>query len=214
MLKKFFSFFVLGSSLMLTACVSAGTATTGSTSANAATQTSASGSLLENLLGGLLGGTTQLSAERLAGTWNFVGTDCVFESENFLLKAGGEVAASQIETKLDGILGKVGFKPGACSYTFKADGTYTATIAGRQINGTFVVDAQNKTITMTYLAGLMQMTARVAYTGNSISLLYEGDKLLKLAETVAKVSGGTTGNTLSTLMQSYDGMLVGMKFKK
>ena len=33
----------------------------------------------------------------LTGTWAYVGPDCKFESDNLLAKAGGEVAAKQVE---------------------------------------------------------------------------------------------------------------------
>lgn len=40
----------------------------------------------------------------LTGTWAYVGPDCKFESDNLLAKAGGEVAAKQVEDKMSGVL--------------------------------------------------------------------------------------------------------------
>ena len=54
----------------------------------------------------------------LTGTWAYVGPDCKFESDNLLAKAGGEVAAKQVEDKMSGVLEKLGFKEGT-TYTFK-----------------------------------------------------------------------------------------------
>ena len=39
----------------------------------------------------------------LTGTWAYVGPDCKFESDNLLAKAGGEVAAKQVEDKKCGV---------------------------------------------------------------------------------------------------------------
>lgn len=214
-MRKISMLFAVCCLLLFAACTSlGGVVQSTSQTNNAANNASTGASMLSSLLSGLLGSTSQLTAESIVGTWQFSGSDCVFESENYLLKAGGEVAAAKVEEKVDGLLAKVGLKAGACSYTFNADGTYVVYIGGRQMTGNYVLDVENKTITMTYLAGVMQMQARVAYTGNTLSLLYEGDKVLKLAQTMAKVSGGTTGTTLSSLMNQYDGMLVGLKMTK
>ena len=46
----------------------------------------------------------------LTGTWAYVSPDCKFESDNLLAKAGGEVAAKQVEDKMSGVLEKLGFQ--------------------------------------------------------------------------------------------------------
>lgn len=217
MKKSFLLIPVLTICLLGSCMTSGGLSSLGGASNPSAGQTtsgaSKSASLLENLLGSLVGGNG-VTAKNIVGTWNFTGTDCVFETENFLMQAGGEVAATQIETKLDGILAKVGIKAGSCSYTFNGDGSYTATIGGRTMMGTYELDEENQTITMTYLAGLGKVTSKISKLGNSISLLYESDKLLKVASAVGKLTGGNAGNTLSTLMSSYDGLYVGLKLQK
>jgi hypothetical protein len=210
---------VFATLLLLTGCVAPRTMTTGTAPATPAqpvsgSSTSQSSSLLGNLLSGLLGGNKEISNRTLAGTWQFTGTDCVFESENFLLKAGGEVAAASIESKLNEVLAKVGIKAGSYSYTFHEEGSYTAQIGSRVMNGTYQLDATNQTITMTYLAGLGQMTSRIVKNGDKISLLYESDKMLKLATTLSTLTGGQTGSTLSSLLSSYDGMYIGLELQK
>ena len=114
------------------------TTTTPSTSTNT--------DVLGNLLSSLLGSSTTVSQSDLLGTWNYTGTDGVFESENLLAKAGGAVAASKIEEQLNTHLAKVGISKGACSYTFNKDNTYTATIGKRTISGTYTLDSSKKTV--------------------------------------------------------------------
>ena len=48
----------------------------------------------------------------MTGTWRYTGSAIEFESENLLKKAGGTVAASAAEQKLDEQLAKVGIKCG------------------------------------------------------------------------------------------------------
>ena len=76
---------------------------TGSTAGSGTTSTTDNGttSLLGNLLSSVLGESATLSAKSVVGTWKYCGTDCVFESESLLAKAGGAVAATEIEEKLN-----------------------------------------------------------------------------------------------------------------
>ena len=169
----------------------------GQTATGGTTQqtTSALGGVLGSLLGDLLG-TNTVSQANIQGTWNYVGPDCVFESENFLAKAGGEVVAQKVESQISGALSKIGVTAGKCSFTFNADNTYTA----------------NSTMTMTYLAGLGKLTPKVSLNAGKLSLLFESDKLLSLANTLTSLKGGN--NALSSIVSSYQGMYIGLQMTK
>ena len=103
MKKLFFSTALLMGTMLFAACgttglmsgTNAGTSTTTTT-----TTTSQTTSLIGGLLSGLIGQSSAISQDKLVGTWNYSEPDCVFESENFLAKAGGEVAATKVEAKL------------------------------------------------------------------------------------------------------------------
>lgn len=170
--------------------------------------------VLGSVLTGLLGGSTTVSQQDIVGTWNYSKADCVFETENLLLKAGGEVAAASIESKLETQLAKVGIKKGSCSYTFNSDGTYKAVIGGYNISGNYTLDSSKQTITMTYLGGLGRITPHITKSAGSISLLYESDKLLSMVQKVGKLSSNSAVNGLSDLLGAYDGLLVGMQLTK
>lgn len=191
-------------------------AVSGITSSSSSTSQAVSNgtSVLENLLSGVLGSSSKLTQSDLVGTWNYTGADCVFESENLLAKAGGAVAASKIESQMNTQLAKVGIKQGACSFTFNKDNTYTATIGGKTISGNYTLNSSDKTVKMTYLAGLGSMTPHIAKTGNKLSILMEGEKLLKVLKTVSAVSGSSTLSTVSSLLGNYDGLYVGMQLSK
>ena len=206
---------VLGSAL-LASC--GGTSTSallggGQTATGGTTQqtTSALGGVLGSLLGDLLG-TNTVSQANIQGTWNYVGPDCVFESENFLAKAGGEVVAQKVESQISGALSKIGVTAGKCSFTFNADNTYTANIGGRAISGQYTLDTANSTMTMTYLAGLGKLTPKVSLNAGKLSLLFESDKLLSLANTLTSLKGGN--NALSSIVSSYQGMYIGLQMTK
>lgn len=199
----------VGSALVQNALT--GNGTTGQTTTNVAEEGT---SLLGNLLSGILGQSATLSQSSLIGTWTYTGSDCVFESENLLAKAGGAVAANKLESQVNTQLAKIGIKEGSCTFTFNKDNTYTATIGGRTISGTYALDSKAKTIRLTYLAGLGTMTCHVAKTGNTLSLLMESSKLLTLAKAVSALSNSSSLKLASSLLSNYDGLYVGLKLKK
>lgn len=230
-MKKFtFLPALITGALMLTACGTTGggslaqgigqtlisNALTGGNQTNTTTEqtTTDGGSLLGNLLSGLLGESSTLSASDLVGTWNYTGSDCVFESESLLAKAGGAVAAAKVESEINTQLAKVGIKEGACSFTFNKDNTYSAQIGGRTISGNYTLDTANKTIKMTYLAGLASMTPHITKKNGKISLLIESDKLLTLVRGISALSNSASMKTVSTLLSNYDGLYIGMQLSK
>lgn len=171
-------------------------------------------SLLGNLLGNLLGSGTTLTEKSLLGTWNYTSSGCVFESENLLAQAGGAVASKKLEEQLNTHLAKIGVKQGACSFTFNEDKTYTATIGGRTITGNYTLDVKNKTLKMTYLAGLGSMTPQVVMKNGKLSLLFESDKLLGIVKKVAAIGNSTTLKAMSALLSNYEGMYIGIQLEK
>lgn len=202
--------------LLLSSCgtPSLGTQGTGFLSGANAGTTGGAASALGSVLTNLLGGSSAVTASDLQGTWTYRKADCVFETQNLLLKAGGEMAATKIESQLESQLGKVGITPGACSFTFNSDGTYVATIGQYNLTGNYTLNTKSNTLTMTYLAGIGRISPKVVKTGASISLLFEGDKLLSMVQKVGKLTSNSTVNSLSSLINSYDGMLVGMQLSK
>lgn len=188
--------------------------TDGTTGATRTSAAGTAGTVLESLIGNLLTGSSELKQENLVGTWKYVGADCVFKTENLLMKAGGEVAAAKVEGQLNTALAKVGIQSGNCTFTFNADNTYSARIGGRSINGNYTIDAKEKVVKMTYLGGLGTMSPHVVKTGQKISLLYESDKLLKLLNAVSAISGSAAIQSLGSIANSYDGMYIGMQLSK
>ena len=204
------------SALLLSSCgtTSLGTQGTGLLSGANAGTTGGAVSALGSVLTGLLGGSSAVTASDLQGTWTYRKADCVFETQNLLLKAGGEMAATKIESQLESQLSKVGITPGACSFTFNSDGTYVATIGQYNLTGNYTLNTKSNTLTMTYLAGIGRISPKVVKTGATISLLFEGDKLLSMVQKVGKLTSNSTVSSLSSLINSYDGMLVGMQLSK
>ncbi len=190
-------------------------ALTGSSSSSSNAQSGNVGDIVQGLLTGLLQGQgATLSQQTLQGTWKYTGSECAFESDNFLAKAGGALASSKIEAEINEQLAKIGISEGACSFTFNKDNTYKAVIGKRTIEGEYTLDAANNSIKMTYLRGLASMNPRIAMKGGNLYLMFESDKLLSLVKGMSALSNSTSLKTVSALLDKYDGMYVGMRLSK
>ena len=149
----------------------------------------------------------------MTGTWRYTGSAIEFESENLLKKAGGTVAASAAEQKLDEQLAKVGIKEGQLSFTFNADSTFVSTLGKRKLNGTYSYDAGTQMLHLRYMK-LIPMNAKVNYTTQQMDLLFEADKLLKLITLLTSKSSRANLKAISSMADSYEGMMLGYELKR
>ena len=158
-------------------------------------------------------GDKATTSSSIIGTWKYVGPQCQFESENLLAKAGGEVAAKEVEEKMQTVYDRIGMS--GCEYTFNEDGTYSYTLKKRTMSGTYTFDDKEKTITMKGKLGV-KTVAHVTVTGNDMSLVFNADKLMSVFKTitgtVSKVN--STAATINSVAGSYDGLMLGFDLKK
>ena len=158
-------------------------------------------------------GDKATTSSSIIGTWKYVGPQCQFESENLLAKAGGEVAAKEVEEKMQTVYDRIGMS--GCEYTFNEDGTYSYTLKKRTMSGTYTFDDKEKTITMKGKLGV-KTVAHVTVTGNDMSLVFNADKLVSVLKTitgtVSKVN--STAATINSVAGSYDGLMLGFDLKK
>lgn len=213
------------SAVILTSCGVGGfggLGTTGTTSTNQ-TSGSATGNILGSILGAATNGQTvgnvlqsvlgldKVTQQSLVGTWTYVQPGCAFTSEQLLAQAGGEVVATEIKQKLTPIYQKVGINGSNTKVQFNSDGTYTATIAGKQLSGKWTFDESNYKITMQGL--LLNMNCYAKKNSNGIALLFEASKLLTVMQTLSAMSGNSSLQTVSDLSKNYKGLRIGFDMK-
>lgn len=150
---------------------------------------------------------------QMTGTWTFTGSALEFESDNLLQQAGGTLAASAVEKKLDEQLNKIGIKPGELSFTFNTDSTFVATIGSKPLNGTYSYDTSTQKVNLK-LAKIVGLNAKMNCTSNQMDLLFNADKLLQLLTSLSSKSNNNTLKSIGSLAESYDGMLVGLGLEK
>ena len=165
-----------------------------------------------------LTGGKELTAENLVGTWTYVNPAVMLEGDNALKNVAASAASGEIEKKLQGYCDKIGLKEGAFSYTFNNDGTFTCLFKGKNISGTYTLDAANKTIQLSYgkfqKLQLAKQSVEVVLTNDRIALLYQADKLLDFLGKLSTISGSTTLKAVNSLAEQYDGAKVGFELKR
>lgn len=158
-------------------------------------------------------GNKATTASSIIGTWTYSGPECQFESENLLAKAGGEMAAKEVEEKMIAVYNKVGMNN--IRYTFNEDGTYSYQMKKRTVTGSYVFDDAAKTITMTSKLGL-KTVAYVTVTGNDMSMVFKADKLMSILKTITGAASkvNSTAATINSVAEAYDGLMLGFELKK
>lgn len=149
----------------------------------------------------------------MTGTWMFTGSALAFESDNLLQKAGGSLAANAVEKKLDGFLGKVGIEPGEMSFTFNSDSTFQTQIKGKTLKGTYQYDSSMQKVNLKF-SKLLKLNTTVNCTSEQMELLFPSDRLLDLVTFLASKSNNATLQSISSLAESYDGMMLGFTLQK
>lgn len=158
-------------------------------------------------------GDKATTASSIVGTWTYVSPECQFESEQLLAKAGGEVVAKNVEEKLQVVYEKVGVDN--IQYTFNEDGTYSYTLKKRTVNGTYVFDEKEKTVTMKGKLGI-KTVAHVTVVGNNLSLVFDADKLMSVLKTITGAVSklNSTASVINDAIGNYDGLMLGFELKK
>jgi hypothetical protein len=157
-------------------------------------------------------GMDKVTERGLMGSWHYSGPGCAFTSENLLAKAGGEVAAANIEKELEPYFQKTGLTAQNTAITFNDDHTFRATIAGKSWSGQWSLDESTAKVTLKGLLLSLNCYAKREYGG--ISLLFESKKLLNLLQVLAALSGNDTVQKVGELSKNYDGVRLGFDMSR
>lgn len=149
----------------------------------------------------------------LEGTWSYEGIAIELETDNLLKKAGGKAGTAQLEKKLNDQLYKLGFEPGSTTITFNADSTFTKETKGKATKGTYTFDSETSVLTLKY-GNRIPVKSTLSQTGGQISLLFDVKGFMSLVSFIDSKSSRSTVKGITSLLKSYDGMMIGMELKK
>lgn len=169
------------------------------------------GGTISNVITSVIGAQTVTRAN-LIGSWKYISPGCAFTSENLLAKAGGEVAAAQIRTKVQPYYQQIGISGSNTSITFNEDGTYSAQFRGTPMSGKWTFDEKTYKVNLQGL--LLSINCYAKRNANGIGLLFEASKLLTLLQTMAAMSGNSNIQAVGEISKNYDGVRLGFDFSK
>lgn len=158
---------------------------------------------------------TKIEYKDLNGSWSYNAPAVSFTSDNLMQKAGGVAASGTIVNKLKPYYAKAGIT--GMTIEFGADSTFVAKTARLTVRGS--VQPLDDSMFKFNIKALGKIPAGSinAYAerqGTNVCLTFDAKKLIKLAETIASLSGNATLKTASDLLNSYEGVNIGVSLKK
>lgn len=158
------------------------------------------------------------NAVSLPGSWSYTGAAVSLSGETAVSNIAGTAVTSGIENKIDGYLQKIGVKPGAVPFTFNEDKTFTSTIFGINLSGTWQINDEAKRVTLQYgkVMKYLSMTGTLTRTSEGCEILFDADRFLTFIRSALSFAGkgSTAASGLSSLTSSYKGMKLGYKLAK
>ena len=164
-------------------------------------------STVNKVVSAIAGTDASLTVADLAGTG--------FESSDFLKSAGGEVVAASLKTKLATYYTKAGITPSRVSFVF-ADTTFVMKYGNAKLNGHIVKDEESGRF-VTAVGGyipIMVMDAVINKNGNTLEMLFDVDRFVKVLTTIASKSQSSTLKSVGGLLDEYEGVLMGFELVK
>ena len=172
---------------------------------------------LIDAISGLFGG--KVAIDDMKGTWSYSAPAVTFKSDNLLKKAGGAAASAVVENKLKPVYKTTGFDH--MVFTVNADSTFSMKVKLLTLKGNITTDVpKGSTANFMFkfkVAGKMsigKMEAYVTKSGNKLTLTFDVTKLMTLLTKAGSLTGSSSLKTLSTLLNSYDGMCAGFDLNK
>ncbi len=184
-------------------------------SSNEDNNNSGLGGTLGNLLEGVFS-SSNISVADLTGTWKSSGPAVSFQGDNFLKKAGGVAAAATIESKLNPYFKQYGLN--GAVLTVDNSGNFTLTVKKVKLQGTITETSEKGIFNFNFKAfgkvGLGSVKTYVQKSYNSMDVMFDATKMMTLMTTIGKVTNLKTITTLTSILNSYDGLCVGFKMSK
>ena len=157
-----------------------------------------------NLLEGVFS-SSNLSVQDLKGNWLATGPAVAFQGDNFLRQ----------ETKLKPYYQKYGLT--GATLTIDNSGNFQLKIKKLTLKGTVTQGSEKGIFEFKFNAAgkisLGKVKTYVQKTSSTMDVMFDATKLMAIIDAVAKYSNISAAKTLSSLLNSYDGLCVGFALK-
>ncbi len=169
------------------------------------------GTAIGNVITSVIG-LDKVIQQQIQGTWKYKGPGCAFSSEQTLAKAGGEIAAVQVEEKLKPYYDNLKIMADNTWFTFNEDKSFKAQVAGKSVSGTYTLNEKDGQITLKTL--LFSINGYAKREVGGISILFESKKLLTIFQAIAAISGNQALEGIGEISKNYDGVRIGFDLKR
>lgn len=172
-------------------------------------------STLGNILEGVFS-SSNITVSDMAGVWTSNGPAVCFQSDNFLQKAGGIAAASMIESKLSPYYNQYGLN--GAVMTINTDGTFSMKLKNITLKGNITQTTEKGVFQFTFTAlGSVKLGSIKTYVQksyNTLSVMFDASKLKNLISGIAKIVNIQIVKTLTSILDSYQGLCVGFRMER
>lgn len=181
---------------------------------NDTTKTSGKGGGILDAIGSIVGGG-DVSVKDIQGNWKYVKPAISFKSDNLLKKAGGIAAAEMIESKLTPYYQTAGVT--SMTLTVNAsDSTFVMGLKHGELKGT-ISKIKDSEFQFNFKAlgavNIGTLNAEIKKAVNNITVTFDATKLMSLVSKIAAITKNSTAQTVSSLLNSYDGLQAGFELK-
>lgn len=154
----------------------------------------------------------------LPGTWIYKGAAVDLKSDNTLSNLAGTAVTSGVETKINNAFEKVGLKEGAVTFVFNDGMSFTCTIFGKTLNGTWKQNTDENKLTLQFGQTMkyLSMTGYYKTTTSGCEILFDANRFLSFLKSALSLVGksSSTVGAISGISNNYDGMRLGFKLEK
>lgn len=172
----------------------------------------------------------KITAEDVSGTWKYEGAACALESDDKVAEFGAKLVTAKMEKTINEYLQKVGVKKGISTICFTKDGTYVASIGEKEFKGKYAIGEDGRSIVFSFLVDKIALNSVVEYNAAEMRLMFDADKVLeiikklgasaneyaksKATDSAKSSSTATMLATMTTLLEGYNGMKLGLTLVK
>ena len=154
----------------------------------------------------------------LPGPWIYKGAAVDLKSDNTLSNLAGTAVTSGVETKINNAFEKVGLKEGAVTFVFNDGMSFSCTIFGKTLNGTWKQNTDENKLTLQFGQTMkyLSMTGYYKTTTSGCEILFDANRFLSFLKSALSLVGksSSTVGAISGISNNYDGMRLGFKLEK
>ena len=166
----------------------------------------------------IYGFTGNLNAVDLPGNWTYTGSAIKLGSDNVLSNVAGAAASGTIESKVNSYLEKVGITAGSMQFTFNEDLTFSCTVKGIPVSGTWQTYDDGNRVKLQFGKAMkfLNLDGSLQNVASGCQMLFNGKKFLAFAKAIMNVVAkqSATASAISGLAGNYNDMQIGFTLRK